>query len=219
LKYYYDVGLSVPNNDPRVALNQVYFQTSCAFNNIYIILLPLINTIIEDKIPNYVNTALKQYVTEGLESYKDMAHCLVPIDPIYKAVSFGINRTSNNTLPEHFDDVQLVLVRDKYSAYNSDYITSEAVRIFNEFFESVSLGSTIDISEISAQLAQIAGVTKIKMTDGTNTINKLTFIVWNPLYPYDDFMVTQQNYLLSDFMYPYFYDLQNINSRITVEDE
>ena len=52
LKYFYNIGLDAPNDDPRVALNQVTFQSSCGFNNVYVALLPLINTIINDKIPN-----------------------------------------------------------------------------------------------------------------------------------------------------------------------
>lgn len=219
LKYYYDIGLKAPNDDPRVALNQVTFQSSCGFNNIYIALLPLISTIIEDKIPNYINTNLKQYIVDQLTAYKDIAHNIAPIDPIYKAVSFGIIRDNDNTLPEHFNNVRLVLVRDKYSNFNSDYITSQAKTVFNNYFNNVELGSTIDISSISAQLAQIPGVNEIRMTDGTNTVEKLTFIVWNPLYEKDDFVITQQNMLLSPFMYSYFYDLKNINSKILVVNE
>lgn len=219
LKYFYNIGLDAPNDDPRVALNQVTFQSSCGFNNVYVVLLPLINTIINDKIPNYVNTNLKQYIVEGLNSYKDIAHNIAPIDPIYKAVSFGIIRADNNSLPEHFEDVQLVLVRDKYSNFNSDYITSQATNVFNNFFNNVKLGATIDISLLSAQLVQIPGVIDIKMQDGTNETDKLTFIVWNPLYEENDFTITQQNILLSPFMFPYFYDLRNINSKMIVINE
>ena len=81
------------------------------------------------------------------------------------------------------------------------------------------LGATIDISLLSAQLAQIPGVIDIKMQDGTNETDKLTFIVWNPLYEENDFTITQQNILLSPFMFPYFYDLRNINSKMIVVNE
>lgn len=219
LNYYYNIGLKAPNDDSRVSLNQVTFQSSCGFNNVYIALLPLINTIIDDKIPNYVNTNLKQYIVDQLVSYKDISHNIAPIDPIYKAISFGVIKSDNNILPSQFEDVKLILVRNKYSNFNSDYITSQAKTIFNNYFNNVTLGSIIDISNISAQLAQIPGVTGIKMSDGTNINEKLTFIVWNPLYEEDDFIITQQNVFLSPFMFPYFYDLKNINSKILVINE
>lgn len=219
LKYFYDIGLKAPNDDSRVLLNQVTFQNSCAFNNIYIILLPLINTIIEDKVPNYVNTNLKQYLSEQLQPYKDIAHNIAIIDPVYKAVSFGIVRDKNNSLPEHFEDVRLVLTRDKYSNFSGDYITSEAVTIFEDYFNNVKLGDSIDLSGIMLKLVQIPGVTDVYMTDGTNISDKLTFAVWNPLYEESDLTITQQNILLRPFMYHYFYDLKNINSKISVISE
>ena len=57
------------------------------------------------------------------------------------------------------------------------------------------------------------------MTDGDTTNNKLTFIVWNPLYEEADFTITSQNITLAPYMYQYFYDLKNINSKITIINE
>ena len=219
LKYFYNIGLDSPNIDTRVLLNQVTFQSSCAFNNIYVVLLPLINTIIDDKVPNYVNTNLKQYILEQLEPYKDIAHNITPIDPIYKAISFGIERTERNTLPEHFDDVKLVLIRDRYSNFSTEYIKAQAENIFKNYFNNVKLGDEINISQILGELVQISGVTDCYMTDGDTTNNKLTFIVWNPLYEEADFTITSQNITLAPYMYQYFYDLKNINSKITIINE
>lgn len=219
LRYFYDIGLKAPNEDSRLLLNQVLFQTSCGFNNIYITLLPLINTIINGKVPNYVNENLKQYIVEQMVSRKDMVHNIAPIDPIYKAVSFGINRADSKNLAATFDDVKLVLVRDKYSNFSSEYISSQAVSIFTDFFNSALLGTTIDVTAISGALLKIPGVKYIKMSDGENEDTKLTLIVWNPLYEENDFTITQQNIILSPFMYPYFFDLDNINSKISVINE
>ena len=38
-------------------------------------------------------------------------------------------------------------------------------------------------------------------------------------YEENDFTITQQNILLSPFMFPYFYDLRNINSKMIVINE
>ena len=222
MRYYYDLGLDRPNDDYRVLLNQVTFETACAFNNVYLVLVPLINTIIENKVPNYVNTNLKQYIINRLEKNKNITHNLVPTDPVYKAVSFGILNGSadyDNLLPSDFANVKLVLIRDKYSSFNNGYIMDNAVSSFEKYFESVSLGSQIDISALSSELNQIPGVKRLEMRDGSVVNKKLTFVIWNPLYYERDIMVTQQNEPLKPYMYQYFYELDKIKERITVEDE
>lgn len=219
-KYFYDLGLSKPNEDFRVLLNQVTFQTSCSFNNVYVVMLPLINTIIDGKVPNYVNSNLKQYVKNKLDKQKDITHNIIPVDPIYKAVSFGILRqNTTDIIPSDFDDVKLVFVRNRYSSFNSSYIVDNAVEIIKSYFNNVMLGDTLDIAGLSSRLSQISGVKKLQMTDGTNTNDKLTFTVWNPLYYEKDIVVTQQNIAMSPFMFHYFYNLDNLKSKITVRDE
>lgn len=219
LRYFYNIGLKAPNEDSRVLLSHVTFQSSCAFNNIYVTLLPLINTIIDDKLPNYVNTNLKEYLVSQMNSYKDIAHNIVPIDPIYKAVSFGIERLSKNTLPEQFDNVSLVLLKEKYSNFSADYISSEAENIFKSYFNNVKLGDSINLTDIMAKLIQIPGVKDVYMSDGENRNDKLTFIIWNPLYEEADFTITQQNMVMAPYMFHYFYDLKNISSKIIVVNE
>lgn len=219
LKYFYNIGLKAPNLDSRVLLNQVSFQTSCSFNNVYLVLLPLINTIIDDKIPNFVNENLKQYIIDSLEQYKDITHNITPIDPIYKAVSFGMIRSTNNAYPSDFDDVKLELIRDKYSNFNANYIKNAAVEVFKKYFNNTKLGGIIDIAKLSTELLQIPGVKSLRMSDGTYINRKLTFVIWNPLYEESDFTVTQQSVSLTSFMYQYFYDLKNIISKINVINE
>lgn len=222
LKYYYDLGLSRPNEDNRVLLNQVNFETSCAFNNVYVVLLPLINTIIDGKVPNYVNVNLKQYIVNKLNVSKNITHNIVPTDPIYKAVSFGIideRGVSDEILPTDFDDVKLVLIRDKYSIFNNGYIMDNAVSVFTDYFNNVALGDTIDIVALSTALNQISGVKRIEMRSGSVVNKKLTFVIWNPLYYEKDITVSQQNEELKPYMFHYFYNLDNIKEKILIEDE
>lgn len=219
LRYFYDIGLGKPNDNPRVLLNQVNFQTSCGFNNVYIALLPKVNTIIGSKIPNYINTNLKRLIVEDLDNNKDLVHNIAPVDPIYKAVSFGILRANNNTLPEQFNDVNLILVKDRYSNFSEGYIRTAAIDLFKEYFDNVKLGSIINISELHSGLLQIPGIKRILVSDGTNTDDKLTFIVWNPLYKENDFIISQQNISVNNFTYHYFFDFNNFNSKLTVVNE
>lgn len=219
LRYFYNIGLGKPNDNPRVLLNQVNFQTSCGFNNVYIALLPKVNTIIDSKIPNYISTSLKRLIVDSLEQHKDMTHNIAPIDPIYKAISFGVFREDKNFLPEQFENVTLTLVKDRYSNFSEDYIRSAVYNLFKTYFDNVKLGDAINIVELNSKLIQISGIKRISLSDGINTEDKLTFIVWNPLYEEDDFTVTQQNINVDNFTYHYFYDFSNFNSKINVINE
>lgn len=219
LRYFYNIGLGRPNDNPRVLLNQVNFQTSCGFNNVYIALLPKVNTIIDSKVPNYINTSLKRLIVDSLDRHKDMVHNISPVDPIYKAVSFGVHKETKNTLPEHFSDTKLILVKDRYSNFAEDYIRNAVYDLFKNYFENVKLGDTIDIAELNSKLTQIPGVKRIEMSDGIHTDDKLTFIIWNPLYEEDDFSISQQSVLVDNFTYHYFYDFNNFNNKITVINE
>lgn len=219
LRYFYDIGLGRPNDNPRVLLNQVNFQTSCGANNVYVALLPKVNTIIDSKIPNYINTSLKRLIVDSLDRHKDMVHNISPIDPIYKAISFGVFREDKNFLPEQFENVTLTLIKDRYSNFSEDYIRSSVYELFKSYFDNIKLGDTINISELNSKLIQIPGIKRIILSDGINTEDKLTFIVWNPLYEEDDFVVTQQNINVDNFTYHYFYDFNNFNSKINVINE
>ena len=219
LRYFYNIGLGNPNDNARVLLNQVNFQTSCGGNNVYITLLPKVNTIIDSKIPNYINTSLKRLIVSDLERHNDMVHNVSPVDPIYKAVSFGLYKTDKNNLPEYFDDVKLVIIKNRYSNFSEDYIRTAVYELFKNYFDNIKLGDPINIAELSAKLTQIHGVKRIEMSDGINVVDKLTFIIWNPLYEEDDFTISQQSIPVDSFTYHYFYDFNNFNNKISVINE
>ena len=42
---------------------------------------------------------------------------------------------------------------------------------------------------------------------------------WNPLYINEDNSTTQQTIVNEPFVYPYFYNLENISDLILIEDE
>lgn len=48
---------------------------------------------------------------------------------------------------------------------------------------------------------------------------KLTLYYWNPLYSNEDNATTQQTIINEPFVYPYFYNLENVGDLITIEDE
>ena len=221
LKYFYDIGLDSPQEDNRILLSQVNFQTACNFNNVYCVILPKVNTIINGTTPNYLNNSLKQQMVESVRPYKGLSHNFVPMDPIYKAITFGCYKINTQSFNQNQLLNKLILVRDNLSKYSYTYIKNYCISIFKDYFDNLSMGDSVDLSELTKQLLSIPGVENfyISTNDGLYTESKLTFFVWNPLYKDTDNTLTQQLIVTESFTYCYFYDLDNIGNLIVVEDE
>ena len=219
LRYYYELGLDSPQQDSRLNIAQVEFMTATNFNNIYGFIVPRVNTLISGKVPNYLNTTMKQEIVNSVAPFKGITHNLVLLDPIYKAITFG----------SYMDDEvwnvgqlmnRLVLVRNRLTKYSYSFMKDYAVRVIKNFFSSLSLGDTVDVAQLTKDLQGIPGVKRfyIRNIDG-GTEKKLTFFTWNPLYINEDNTTTQQNIVCEPFVYPYFYDLDNVANLIDIEDE
>ena len=219
LRYYYELGLDSPQQDSRLNIAQVEFMTATNFNNIYGFIVPRVNTLISGKVPNYLNTTMKQEIVNSIAPFKGITHNLVLLDPIYKAITFG----------SYMDDEvwnvgqlmnRLVLVRNRLTKYSYSFMKDYAVRVIKNFFGSLSLGDTVDVAQLTKDLQGIPGVKRfyIRNIDG-GTEKKLTFFTWNPLYINEDNTTTQQNIVCEPFVYPYFYDLDNVANLIDIEDE
>lgn len=219
LRYYYNIGLDSPQEDSRLNIAQVEFMTSTNFNNIYCFTVPNVNTIIGGKIPNYLNNLLKQEVVNSAQEYKGFNHNLVMLDPIYKAITFG-SFMDDTDFNENQLKNKLVLVRNRLSKYSYSYIKGLAEDVLKNYFNSLTIGSEINLAQLTKDLNSIAGVKRfyIRNHEGVEE-KKLTFYVWNPLYSNEDNYTTQQDILNESFVYPYFYNLDNIANLIEIEDE
>lgn len=220
LKYYYDLGVDAIQKDSRLAMSQVEFMTATNFNNVYAVIVPKVNTIISDKLPNYLNTSIKQEIVESTKPYQGLTHNLVIIDPIYKACTFGSFALDD----DDFNDKQLqnviVLVRNRLTKYSHTFIKDYCVQIFENYFRTLEIGSGVNTAFLSQQIAGIPGVKEFYIRDVNNHVeNKLTWYIWNPLYPAEDNYITQQNYLTEAFTYCYFYNLKNLSDLIVIEEE
>lgn len=219
LKYFYEIGLDSPQEDSRLNISQVEFMTSTNFNNIYCFTVPKVNTIIGGKIPNYLNNLLKQEVVNSVYDYKGFNHNLVMIDPIYKAITFG-SFIEDDDFNENQLKNRLILVRNRLSKYSYSYIKGLCVDVLKDYFNSLTIGSEISLAQLTKNLNAIPGVKRfyIRNVDGIEE-KKLTLYTWNPLYSNEDHFITQQDILNEPFVYPYFYDLENIANLIDIEDE
>lgn len=220
LKYYYDLGMAYPQNDSRLNIAQVEFMSAVNFNNIYCFLVPAINTIINGKVPNYLNTALKRQIINKAQPQMGISHNLVILDPIYKAFTFGSYNLNDDEFNTEQYDNKLVLVRNKFSKYSYSFIKDYCVKYLNAYFNSLKLGSTLSVADITYLINSIPGVKSFYIQDKNGAINEnLSFFVWNPLYSNEDNFVTSQSYKAKEFEYLYFYDINNLSSKIEVIDE
>ena len=219
LKYYYDIGLDAPQKDSRINLSQVEFMSSTNFNNIYCFLVPKVNTIISGKVPNYLNTTIKQEIVSSIEDYKVYTHNLVILDPIYRAFTFGFFMDDDNFNSYQLEN-KLILIRSRLSKYSYSFIKDYVVTQLKNYFNTLTLGSEIDLAQITKIINSVPGVKKffIRNSEGEKE-SKMTIFHWNPLYSNEDNLTTQQNIALDAFVYPYFYDIDNIENLIEIQDE
>lgn len=219
LRYYYELGLDRPQADSRLNISQVEFMTSTNFNNVYCFAVPKVNTIINGTVPNYVNTSLKQEIVNGVAPYKGLTHNLVILDPIYRAMTFGTYMDDESWNPAQLEN-KLVLVRNRLTKYSYSFIKDYAVNVIKKFFNSLSLGDEVDLSQLTKDINGIPGVKRFFMRniDGQEE-KKLTIFYWNPLYINEDNSTTQQTIINEPFVFPYFYKLDDVANLITIEDE
>ena len=144
---------------------------------------------------------------------------MVMIDPIYRAITFGSFMDDTDFNANQLEN-RLVLVRNRLSKYSYSYIKGLAEDILKNYFNSLTIGSEISITQLTKDLNSIPGVKRffIRNNEGTEE-KKLTFYVWNPLYSNEDNYTSQQDILNEPFVYPYFYDLENVANLIDIEDE
>jgi hypothetical protein len=218
LKYFYSLGVNAPTLTDRALINQVLYADACNFNNIYIIAVPRSTGITF----NYLTPAQKQLIKYSIESSKAITTETTFIDPVYKAVAIGIS-TPGKTIypPGDTSCIQLQVIRAPNTSRNSQAIINDISNIFKNYFNqnNLSLGQTLDITGLTQQILAVDGVSNFytARTDVANVkVEGLSVYVWNPSYPYTDATVTTNNVSLNYFEFPFYNNLSNIGSYITV---
>jgi hypothetical protein len=143
------------------------------------------------------------------------------MDPIYKAFSFGLQLTGETEGVDLKDSTYLVIKRDVNVKINGAAIKSRVQSLFKTYFDSIKLGDTVNLAELSNNILNIEGVKNIltRRVDIGYEVPRINCVVWNPLYKEDDVFFTSQNYKLETFMYAFFHDIRNLTTRIIIENE
>ena len=217
LKYFYDIGLNRPNDDSRVLFNQVRYANSTTFNNVNLYLVPT-NTIVSEQIPNYLNPSQKQLILNECNLIKDLTHNVTFADPIYKAFNIGLEIAGETPSLAIKETTRLVIYKNRTNTINTTTLKQNIQLIFRTAFENLSLGSIVNLSDISNSILNTYGVESIatRRIDTGFEIQGISCLVWNPVYADYDIVTTTQNYKLANFQYAYFYEISKLANNILI---
>jgi hypothetical protein len=231
VRYLYNIGLEVPNNDSRVLFNQVTFADSCDFNNIYVYAVPKLqnSNMNSTKLRNnFLGTGLKDKIINELLDVKMTTSEIVIMDPVYVAVGLGVasnEEISNDLLTSDIiSETKLVIGRSPNSRYSENEVKNQAVNILRDYFsvENAKLGQFINLDLLTTKIFNIPGVTSVSCTRSVNgqqiTRSGLSLLVFNPVYsePGEDINVINQSITLPYFKIPYIYNPDAIFGNIEI---
>ena len=221
LKYFYDLGLDRPNQDPRFLFNQVKFSSSSENNNVYMFAVPLIKNIGANNEVNFLSTSQKNTIVNAINGQKMINVELLPQDPVYNAFALGLQIPNETLKVDISEETFLVIKRELSTRVSIETITEQANNIFINFFKNQKIGSLVSINDLKNSILSIDGVSDVltrrvneNITFETPNISLLSF---NINYPDIDILATTSNLQLPFFKFPFLYN-QSIKNNIIVED-
>tara|TARA_R110000765_G_scaffold7963_4_gene25999 strand:- start:20412 stop:22181 length:1770 start_codon:yes stop_codon:yes gene_type:complete len=215
--YLAKIGVAYPFEDGRILVNQYSFSTPCNFNNVYIYAVPRVEQKYSTlKRLNYLNAAQKQLIIDSMDNSKEISLDIIIQDPVYLGVDIGISPDVSSPELVDIDDTLLKITRN---TTNSDIknIKDSIVEIFKTYFlpSNFELGQTINLQEITNAILSIEGVASISTVNGDIEVNGVNLYIWDVVYD-TNYTSTSQNYILEDFQYGFFYDLEALINKIVV---
>ena len=147
-----------------------------------------------------------------------MTHNVTFADPIYKAFNIGLEIVGETPSLAIKDNTRLVIYKNKTNTINTTTLKQTIQSIFRAAFENLSLGSVVNLNEISNNILNTYGVESIatRRIDTGFEIQGISCLVWNPVYGDYDIVTTAQNYKLANFQYAYFYEISKLANNILI---
>tara|TARA_S200002703_G_scaffold156098_1_gene161114 strand:- start:216 stop:2027 length:1812 start_codon:yes stop_codon:yes gene_type:complete len=221
LTYLDSLGLTNPNLESRLLLNQSNFATAINFNNVYIVGVPRLENKTTTNIQsNFISTAQRQLIKNAITRNKVVGSEPVFSDPVYVAFDLcaGDNATASTDL---LNVSRLVIEPEEGAIVNAQSLKQSVANVLTTYFDNKNckLGQLIDITKLSNDILNIDGVKTFYGTrtdDPTLRIEGLNLLAWNPVYPTADIQIINQNLQLDDFKFPYFFDVQGLVDKIII---
>lgn len=219
LKYLYDIGLTNPGLDYRVLYNQMAFADACNFNNVYVYVLPKATKLITNNYVNYLTPAQKQLIISTLNDKKTLTSEVIVMDPVYKAVTIGLGKEAVDLTDIASSRLRVVLQRS--AKVPASVVKSQVQNILEKYFNpsSITLGFTVNVTDITGEIQALNGVKEVQTINSTETVNGVSFIVYNPSYPQNDIISTTKNFTVQSFQTVYLDNINEIMTRVEVIPE
>lgn len=215
LKYFNDIQVS-PTEFRQIILNQVLYSDACNFNNIYICAKPKTS---KGSSLKYLLPAQKEAILSNVNPLKTLTAEVTFVDPIYKAVSFGVP-SSNGILASEADFSTLQIVRNDVSRRTDGSILSDVKTTISSFFEpsKFEIGGAFDYSVLLSSILAIDGVSKVRTIrkDTGDKYEGLSFFMWNPTFPSLDIKQVTSSPTIGEFEIVYFERLSDISTKLEV---
>lgn len=218
LKYFYDIGITTPALTERALFNQVMYADACNFNNIYLLVVPRAAA----QNYNYLLPAQKELINSSLLNLKTATTETVFLDPVYKAISFGVKSVASSfEIEEDPVNCYLEIIKRTSSRRDNQTIINEIVNVITSYFDrsNLELGQTVDIRFLTQQILAVDGVETFytrRIDDASAKVEGLSVFMWNPIYPLNDNITTSNNISLKYFEYPYFDNIEALANQIRV---
>ena len=218
LKYYYNLGITNPNNISNILYNQVNFADACNFNNVYITIVP--KTISNNKNPIIgLSPIQKEAIIDSLRSAKVITTETIILDPVYIAIDLCVPADSSALSITESLNSSLYIVKDSNSRKDNNTIINDVNEVFLEYFDRSNsvLGQTLDINELTNKILSVDGVKTFytKNNISGDIYNGLSFIAWNPIYK-EDIQLVNKNMNFAYFKYIYLNNKTEIKNRIQI---
>lgn len=224
IKYYYDLGLDRPNDDPRFLFNQVKFASTSQLNTVHTFVVPKLKTVDADNHPFFLTSSQKSEILNSMSSSKMANAEIIPHDPIYNAITVGLETTGTRPDVSDIGKTFLVVRRILNERFSATKIKEEVDNIFKSTFATgtAKLGQVINLSDITAQILNIPGVQGLstrRVNDTGEIVREVPFLniySFNAVYSDVDISSTSSNITLPYFKYPFLYNT-TLSERILIE--
>lgn len=224
IKYYYDLGLDRPNDDPRFLFNQVKFSTTSQLNSVHVFFVPKLKTVDTDNNPFFLTASQKSEILNSMNNSRMANMEFIPHDPVYNAITVGLEPTNGAPNVNDIENTFLVIKRSINERFSPAKIKENVDTIFKNTFKTgtAKLGQTINLSDITAQILDIPGVVSIttrRVNQQGNILREVPFLnlySFNAIYSDVDITSTSSNITLPYFKYPFLYNT-TLSERILIE--
>lgn len=224
IKYYYDLGLDRPNDDSRFLFNQVKFATTSQLNTIHCFLVPRLKTVDVNNNPFFLTGSQKSEIINSMDEGKMANMEVVPHDPVYNAITVGLELPGVAPEVSDISETQLVIRRELNERFSAVKIKESVNLIFQDILntEVAELGQIINLSDITAKILDIPGVNGIitrRVNSNGEILREVPFLnvySFNTMYSDVDLESTASNITLPYFKFPFLYNTTLLD-RIVVE--